>query len=201
MVSGAGNPSLRALRENGRLFAIAERCVVSTPAHSLGIGRINDEELRELFGKEADLFMWRIPSHLRLKALDSSTKVLMESLEGEPLLLRKGNCSFFAFSFGEFVLSSSFLPLLRELAPPPEEFGIQRSSTGEPGVFFREGTVFEVNAPAAESALDRIDADELTARLHSNAGAVQKKHIDLMPWLACALAICSLALLFLRERK
>ena len=200
VVSGAGNPSLRALRENGRLSATAERSVVSTPAHSLGIGRINDEELRELFGKEADLFLWRIPSHLRLKVLDSSTKVLMESLEGDPLLLKNGNCSFFAFPFGEFVLSSSFLPLLRELAPPPDEFGIQRSSTGEPGVFVREGTVLEVNAPAAESALDRIDADELAVRLHSANAAAPKKRKNLMPWLGYALAACALALLCLREQ-
>ena len=199
LVSGAGNPTLRKLRESGRLYATAGPRISSTAAHSLGIGRINDEGLRDLFGNESDLFLYRIPQHLSLKPLAASTVVVLESLEGEPLLLKDGNCSFFAFPFGDFVLCSSFLPLLRELTLPPKDFGIVRTDVGEPGVFQKNGKLLEVNVPIAESRLERIDAQELAAKITTEVAITNKEHFSLMPCLGAMLALCALALLVLRR--
>lgn len=200
VVSGAGNPTLRKLRESGRLYATAGPRVSSTAAHSLGIGRINDDALRDLFGNEADLFLYRIPQHLSLKPLAASTAVVLESLEGEPLLLKDGNCSFFAFPFGDFVLCTSFLPLLRELTLPPKDFGIVRTDVGEPGVYQQNGKLVEVNVPVAESRLERIDVQELAARITAPSTVANKEHFDLLPYVGAMLAIVTLALLLLRTR-
>ncbi len=196
--SGAGNPTLRELRRLGRLNAVSAGRAVSSLTHSLGVGTVKDEKLKELFGNDSDLFTYRIPFYNRLN-VGSGTDVVIESLDGEPLLIRQEKCFFFAFPFDDFVLCSSFLPLLRELAAAPEDFGIVRKSGGQQGVFEYDGEIIEVNPPSEESVQEIIHEYDLAVRIQTKGRNVPDGRMDLRPVFAFVLALCFLALSLLRR--
>ncbi len=152
----------------------------------------------------------------------------MKSLAGLPLLIEQdcgaGKCHLFAFDFGmewsAFALTSSFLPILRELcrSSVPEGYGVRRVlcggvlhsadgkevDTSAPGVVFLEDAPVEIVSPPQEAMTEHALADDLKIALYAENTAPaaeneENKTIPLWNYAACLLAFFLLLEPFARK--
>ena len=157
----------------------------------LGVGPVAaDSPLGDVFGDRTDhdLYLFPICKHHRLKPLHDTT-VLLNSLEGQPLLLSRdvgrGRIHFFAFGFSrewsDFPLTNSFLPLLHELtvAAVPQDFGQihltcgdkhvladgTEADTSRPALFMDGAVRCDVSVPLRESMTETINLEDLRQML------------------------------------
>ena len=122
----AANLSWYALRQHGLADIQYAGMAGEIGMHqALGLGWLDpDSFLARVFTPEnrSDLFMFNIRKHALLKESDRE-KVLLRSLDKQPILLERkhGQGYFYSFAFAfdlswsDFPLTQSFLPLLREL--------------------------------------------------------------------------------------
>ena len=216
--SGGSSVTLRRLREAGLMTVQSNGMAIASKNSSLGIGWIMpDSAIGRLCAdwQETDLFLFPIFRHLRLQP-EKPARTLIKSLDGLPLLIEKdcgmGKCHLFAFDFGTnwsaFALTSSFLPILRELCRTsiPEGFGMKRIicggilntqagekvDTSEPGVVFVDGMPVEIVTSPQEAMTESIQVDDLRMALYakqpvSEAPPVADTTINLWKYAALAL--------------
>ena len=217
---GAASVTLRRLRDAKLMTVQCNGMAEASRNASLGIGWVKpDSSIGRLYAewKEADLFLFPIFKHLRLQP-EKPSRTLVKSLEGLPLLVEQdcgaGRSFLFAFDFGTdwsvFALTSSFLPILRELCRSslPEGYGIRRlfcggalhSAAGEkidtssPGVVFVDEQPVEVLTSPQEAMTDSANVDDLKIALYTKAPTAPGKEaseavIDLWRYAAYALAL------------
>jgi len=167
---------------------------------ALGVGPVaTDSPLGVLFGErqDHDLYLFPIRKHHRLKPLHD-TRVLLSSLEGQPLLISRdfgrGRVFFFAVGFSrewsDLPLTNSFLPLLQELASVsiPQDFGQLHLTCGDRHVLadgteadtskpalFMDGTIrCDVSVPLRESMTETVNLDDLRQMI-KNESVIENK--------------------------
>lgn len=168
-----------------------------------GLGWVNPETgVGALFGEtgDSDLFTFSLFRYARLK-LDDGVNTLIRTTEDDPALLEqpvgKGRLFFSTFAFdpawGDFPMTTSFVPLVRELLvdarprggdicrlecgqeiPPVRTLLGSEGETGqdaelgdtsEPGVFVLSGVPHEVNTSRRESVVEKVSLPLLASRL------------------------------------
>ena len=168
-----------------------------------GLGWVNPEtRVGSLFSEteDSDLFVFPLFRYVRLK-IDDSVNTLIRTTEDDPALLEqpvgRGRLFVSTFAFdpgwGDFPMTTSFVPLVRELLvdarprggdirrlecgqeiPPvrtllgPEEDpapDAEAADTSEPGVFVLAGVPHEVNTSRRESVVEKVNLPLLAARL------------------------------------
>lgn len=223
---GGSTVTMKMLRDAGLLTAQVTGMVEGGPNVPLGVGWVDPKSsLGHLFEdwSEADLFLFPIFRHLRLRAEEPS-RTVMKSLAELPLLIEsdhgKGKCYFFGLDFSPawsaFGLTSSFLPVMRELSRQsvPEGYGVKRifcgskltgkdgvdADTSKPGVLMFDEWPVEVHPPLQESMTERVNVEDLRLTLvdnEANAGIntpLTQEPVEYTRYFAWALA-----LLFLGE--
>ncbi|MBR4674371.1 MAG: BatA domain-containing protein [Victivallales bacterium] len=217
---GAASVTLRRLRDANLMTVQCNGMAEASRNASLGIGWVKpDSSIGRLYEewKEADLFLFPIFKHLRLQP-EKPSRTLMKSLDGLPLLVEQdcgaGRSFLFAFDFGTdwsvFALTSSFLPILRELCRSslPDGYGIRRlfcggvlhSEAGEkidtssPGVIFVDEQPVEVFSSPQEAMTESANVDDLKIALYTKMPAVLEREaseaaIDLWRYAAYVLAV------------
>ena len=190
---GGASVMLRRLRDAKLMTVQSNGMAEASKNAMLGVGWIQPEStIGQLCAdwQEADLFLFPIFKHLRLQP-EQPARTLMKSLAGLPLLIEQdcgaGKCHLFAFDFGTewsaFALTSSFLPILRELcrSSVPEGFGVKRIicgsvlrsaegkevDTSTPGVVYLDDTPVEVVSPPQEAMTEHALVDDLKISLYA----------------------------------
>ena len=217
---GGASVTLRRLRD-AKLMTVQSNGMAEASKNSmLGVGWILPEStIGQLCAdwQEADLFLFPIFKHLRLQP-EQPARTLMKSLAGLPLLIEQdcgaGKCHLFAFDFGTewsaFALTSSFLPILRELcrSSVPEGYGIRRVPCGSvlrsadgkevdtsaPGVVYLDEAPVEVVSPPQEAMTEHALVDDLKIALYAEkpilpAENEENSTIPLWHYAACFLAL------------
>ena len=217
---GGASVTLRRLRD-AKLMTVQSNGMAEASKNSmLGVGWILPEStIGQLCAdwQEADLFLFPIFKHLRLQP-EQPARTLVKSLAGLPLLVEQdcgaGKCHLFAFDFGTewsaFPLTSSFLPILRELcrSSVPDGYGIRRVlcggvlrsaegkevDTSAPGVVYLDDTPVEVVSPPQEAMTEHALVDDLKIALYAEKPALPAENeenstIPLWHYAACFLAL------------
>ncbi|MBR0459585.1 MAG: BatA domain-containing protein [Victivallales bacterium] len=221
--------SLKRLQEQNLLEAHAAGLAVAQRHTPFGVGEIlPSSSLATLFPSNADLFLFPIFRYVRLTPVPP-TQTILTSLDHSPLLLEKphgrGKVFFFAFDFSldfsALPLTTSFLPLLRELSHTsvPEDFGVKRLLCGtplldaqnnpvdtkSPRAFLLDGWPVEVTPPPSESTTEHLPTEDLHVALTgqtatSSSALPPQRDIPLAKPLAVIALLAVLAALFLRSR-